>query len=120
MQTLSDENIIKVIKIIASSNPQGWWAEDIVWWTDGEDLRMSLSCSDWFQWATADAEEITDQTVQIFENACSQAVSLNEVFLGGMYASMVREQAPMPPRMVKMSPELRKYYSQWERNPDWA
>lgn len=76
--------------------------DNLHWWRDEEDgqIKVGANCSDLFWWATADAEEITPDNIQLFEETCNECEALDDgiefptVFACALFAARARKMRP--------------------------
>lgn len=71
---------------------------DLFWRVEGGHVRFLANCSDTFEWATADAEEITPDDVDLLEQTLAdlRAVSWEQdIWLSELYAARKRGLRPM-------------------------
>lgn len=92
--SLSEETVMRVLKLTSFEyTDEIWWR-----WIDDEDLTMFVQCSDVFEWACADAEEITDENIQSLEDTLAEVQSIvgrwdaHDAFV--LWVARVREKRP--------------------------
>lgn len=84
----NNELVLRVLT--ASALAQNY--EDLWWRTDGEYAPVSffVNCNDLFYLGTADAERITEDNIEVFEQACKDA----EYEPGLLFCCRVRKMRP--------------------------
>lgn len=109
-------NVLRVMKVFDDADSHG----DLFWHVDGEDLHLFALCNDTFWWATADAEEITPDNLDVLEQTLRDVQALEaaregpvtpttclpEVYLPDLFAARARGMRPQQPFYKRLSPEL--------------
>jgi len=95
-----------------------------LWWRYGEGpddhtsesgLRFYAQCSDTFDWATADCEEITPERLPALEQAKTDLRNVdggwrNDMWLGELYSARVRNRRPMRAFLKGLQPQVRALF----------
>jgi hypothetical protein len=88
-------DVFRVLEIFAEAD-----AREALYWkfeTEGE-LKMFAMCSDTFEWATADLEEITTESVPVLDQALKDLQKIDGSithFITELYACRMRQMRPM-------------------------
>lgn len=91
---MSPENILNLLRFVAEHDCD----HDIGW---NQDLGFYVHCSDIFWWATADAEDLTDETLEEYKQAVLDAKKASpdfgHIYGGYLYCSRQRKMRPQNP-----------------------
>jgi len=83
--------ILKVLKISSENDL------DISWYFEDEKLIFTVDCSDVFNWATADCEDITEENFPVLEQAVKDINSTGSIhthLASQLFCARVRKQRP--------------------------
>jgi hypothetical protein len=87
--------------------------EAVVWRVDmtpgsNRDISLSALCSDFFAWATADAEEITVEDIPLLKSCLDDLRKADGAtyYLGELFAARKRKMRPQKPCYKGMEPSV--------------
>lgn len=72
-------------------------ATDSLWWSfDDSKLRLYANCSDFFEWGTADLEEIQPEDLDLLEQCVKDAIELDATncWAGELFCARKRKMRP--------------------------
>ncbi len=85
--------VFEVLKYIGDEE-----LHDMIWWTvKGEDVHFCINCSDLFFWGSADAEDITPESLPILKQSiedCKKIEDSSWVYGCNLFASRIRKERP--------------------------
>lgn len=91
MEALQSTFVLRVLKAFEFDNT------DSLWWNfvDGK-IRMYAQCSDFFEWGTADREEILPEDLDLLEQCVKDVTELDRtnMYAGDLFAARKRKQRP--------------------------
>lgn len=93
-----------------------WWHPVSVdgYWSIKGRLTCWVNCNDWFAWATADSEEITERSIGDFELAVVEVEAIDPQLAHYgplLYASRRRRQLPQQPCWNKLDTRLQPLFA---------
>lgn len=99
MTAEQDAVTLRVVKAIAGDygKDNGVDPDELLWFANEDgSVRICANCSDFFAWASADAEPITPDNIEVFEQAVRDVVAA-DIWTGysWLFAVRMRRQMPM-------------------------
>jgi hypothetical protein len=88
---MTDDFVLRVLKAFEFDNTDSLW-----WRFDGDKVRLFAQCSDFFEWGTADLEEILPEDVDLLEQCVKDVIELDRtnMYAGELFAARKRKQRP--------------------------
>lgn len=86
---MSDDFVLRVLKAFEFDNT------DSLWWNFVDDKpRLYAQCSDFFEWGTADLEEILPEDIELLEQCVVEVTAFDRtnMYAGELFAARKRKQ----------------------------
>lgn len=103
---MNTKSIIRLMHIFNESN--GGPPCDTLWWySEGDTLRFAITCSDYFCWGCADAEDIYEDDIPLLEECFRDAKAVGDGYdAGELYCCRKRQMRPQGACYEYLNPKI--------------
>jgi hypothetical protein len=98
-------------RVLSLINPYD--CDEILWNIQDGKVRFQVNCSDFFHWACADCEDVTEENIELLENCYKELEGLTEHYKSyakDLFCCRVRQMRPQQPVLTTLPEEIKPLF----------